>query len=435
MKPDILITNICLPADGKEQAVQGNCSIALSGDTIEEIGLAADFRAVKAKTIINGQGNLALPGLVNGHCHAAMTLFRGLADDLQLMEWLNDHIFPAEAAHVNSEMVYWCTRLAAAEMILSGTTTVADGYFHEHEAARAFADAGMRAIVAQAIIDFPAPGVPDPTRKIQVTADFIDQWQQEDSLISPAVFAHSPYTCSPETLQQAKTLARDKGVLFFIHLAESRFEADMVINSQSSSPVRHLHSLGILDRQTVCIHCVHPDEEDMDILAASGAAVVTCPQSNMKLASGIAPVQAMLAKGIRLGLGTDGAASNNGLDMFREMDLCAKLHKLPNLDPVAVPAAAVLQMATSSGAAALGMQEEIGTLAPGMKADIILVDSKAAHLQPLHGLDLLVYAAGGADVQTVLINGQLVMENRKFLSFDLAETMEQVRRLARQVKG
>jgi 5-methylthioadenosine/S-adenosylhomocysteine deaminase len=434
MKTDILITNVCLPADGKKKAVRSNCSIAISGDSIEQIGPAADFKTVKAGTTINGQGQLAMHGLVNGHCHAAMTLFRGLADDLQLMEWLNDHIFPAEAVSVNPEMVYWCTRLAAAEMIMSGTTTVADGYFHEHDAARAFADAGMRAVVGQAIIDFPAPGVPDPTRKIEVTAAFIDQWQQKNSLITPAVFAHSPYTCSPETLQQAKALARDKGVLFFIHLAESRFETDMVINSQGSSPVRHLHSLGILDQETVSIHCVHLDEEDMDILAATGSGVVTCPQSNMKLASGIAPVQAMLERSIRMGLGTDGAASNNGLDMFREMDLCAKLQKIPTLDPVAVPAGRIIEIATSGGAALLGMEDKIGTLAAGMKADIILLNCHASHLQPLHGLDLLVYAAGGADVQTVLINGQLVMENRKFLSFDLAETMQQVRRQAGQIE-
>ncbi|RWX51026.1 5-methylthioadenosine/S-adenosylhomocysteine deaminase [Candidatus Electrothrix marina] len=370
---------------------------------------------------------------MNGHCHAAMTLFRGLADDLSLADWLNNHIFPAEAKHVTPDMVYWCSKLAAAEMILSGTTTVADGYFHEHHAAKAFADVGLRAVAAQGVIDFPAPGVPDPQEKINHAAEFLSQWR-DHPLVSPAVFAHSPYTCSPKTLVAAKELARSEKTLFFIHVAETEQEADMIQGNPGDSPVRHLHKLGVLDSETVCIHAIWLDEQDLDILAETGAAAVVCPQSNLKLASGTAPLRAMLARGIRVGIGTDGAASNNRLDLFREMDICAKLHKLRDLDPVAVPVAQIINMATGGGASVLGLQKKIGRLEEGKHADIILLNLDAPHLQPVHGSDLPVYAAQGSDVQTVLINGTPVMQNRKILSFDLNETLEQVRRLADQVK-
>ena len=430
MKTDILITNICLPGESNEQPIIKDCCIAIRGDQIQQIGPAADFSTIEAKTVINGNNQLAMPGLVNTHCHGAMTLFRGMADDLELGEWLNEHIFPAEAKHLNPEMVYWCTKLAAAEMILSGTTTVADGYFHEHDAAQAFADAGMRAVAAQAVIDFPAPGIPDPAQKIAVVSEFIDHWQQRNPLITPAIFAHSPYTCNADTLRDAKQLALDKGVPFFIHAAESRAEPDMISDMQGGSPIRHLDALGILDSTTICVHCVWMDDEDMDILAERRAGVATCPQSNLKLTSGIAPLKTMLDKGIQVGLGTDGAASNNGLDMFQEMDTCAKVQKIRSLDPVAVPAADVLAMATSGGAKILGMDNQIGSLAIGKKADIILINLDQPHLQPMHGIDLLVYAAGGGDVQTVLINGKVVMRDRELLSFDLRETLCRVRELS-----
>jgi 5-methylthioadenosine/S-adenosylhomocysteine deaminase len=434
MKTDILITDICLPGKQGEQPIIKNCCLTICGDAIQHIGPASDFTDIEAAAVINGRNQLAIPGLINTHCHGAMTLFRGLADDLELTNWLNDHIFPAEAANVNPDMVYWCTKLAAAEMILSGTTTVADGYFFEHDAARAFADAGMRAVAAQGVIDFPAPGVPDPANNVSAAGEFIDYWQLKNPLITPAVFAHSPYTCSGATLQKAKELARTKKIPLFIHVAESRFEADMITDMQGGSPIRHLDALGILDPATVCIHCVWADEEDMVVLAESGAGVVVCPQSHLKLASGIAPLETMLNKGIPVGLGTDGAAGNNSLDMFREMDICAKIQKIRFLDPVAVPAAEVLAMATTGGASVLGMETSIGSLTAGKKADIILINLDTPHLQPMQGTDLLVYAAGGADVQTVFINGQLIMQDRKLLSFDLAGTMHQVRLLADEIK-
>lgn len=429
MKTDILITDICLAAP-KGTGILPHCYIAIQDDTISAIGPLSELESTRAKTVVDGQGQLALPGLINAHCHGAMTLFRGLADDLELTQWLQEYIFPAEAAHVHPEMVYWCTRLAAAEMIMSGTTTVADGYFLEHDAARAFADTGIRAVAAQGVIDFPAPGVPDPEHNIAAAADFIDHWHRNNPLITPAVFAHSPYTCSPETLQRAKQLASDKGVQLFIHVAESRAEAGMITNMEGGSPIRHLDKLNILDENTVCIHCVWADDNDLEIIAQRKSKIVVCPQSHLKLSSGIAPLRSMLEKGITAGLGTDGAASNNGLDMFREMDICAKVQKINYADPVAVPASKILAMASPQGAAVLNLQDITGALLPGYKADIILLDIAKPHLQPMHGTDLLVYSAGGADVQSVLINGKLVMQERKILSFNLTETLQQVNLLA-----
>jgi 5-methylthioadenosine/S-adenosylhomocysteine deaminase len=364
----------------------------------------------------------------------AMTLFRGLADDLPLRTWLQEHIFPAEASFVSPEMVYWCTRLAAAEMIMSGTTTVADGYFFEDQAARALKESGLRAVVAQGVIDFPAPGVPDPSANLQSPAALIKAWHG-DRLISPAIFCHSAYTCSPETIIGAKQLARESGVLLFIHLAETAWEVEELQRRYGLSPMRHLHRLGILDEETVCVHSVWLDTEEIKLLNDRGTGVITCPESNMKLASGAAPVARMLAAGIPVGLGTDGCASNNDLDLFGEMQSAALLHKLISQDPTLLPAPQVVRMATAGGARVLGLQHGIGELLPGKKADLILVDLQKPHLTPRYDLDsLLTYAAEGSDVKSTIIDGVLVMEERRLLTIDLEETMGRVNSLADQVR-
>ena len=321
MSDSILIHN-CTLLTTPDAPLLADAWLLTRGDTIEAIGPAEtmpQLAAGQTTTIIDGQGKLLAPGLINGHNHCAMTLFRGMADDLELATWLSRHIFPAEARYVNKEMVYHCSKLAAAEMILSGTTSVADGYFFEGQAAQAFVDSGMRAVAAQGIIDFPAPGVPDPARNLETAAEFLDTWQGRHPRISPAIFAHSPYTCSARTLQGAKKLATEMQVPFFIHVAESSQEQGMIQTPLGTSPIRHLAALGLLDPQTICIHGVWLDEEDLTLLARHQAGMVVCPQSHLKLASGTAPVTAMLARGIRVGLGTDGCASNNSLDMFREM--------------------------------------------------------------------------------------------------------------------
>ena len=380
-------------------------------------------------TIIDAETNLVTPGLINGHNHCAMTLFRGLADDLELSDWLHNHIFPAEAAHVSPEMVYWCTKLAAAEMILSGTTTVADGYFFSDKAAEALDDSGMRAVVAHGIVDFPAPSVPDPSKNIEAVKTFIEKWQHKSSRITPAVFVHAPYTCSPRTIRKAKDLADEKNVRFFIHIAESRAEQSMIIEPQGNSPIKHLANLGVLDQNSVCVHSVWLDDEDLDILAESNAGVITCPQSNLKLASGVARINDMLKRDIKIGLGTDGCASNNSLDMFREMDMLAKIQKSITGDATSMSAGNVLNCATVSGAAVIGVSE-CGQIAQGNRADLIMLNSSAVHLTPFYNQDLLVYAASGTDVGTVMVDGNIIMRHQQIVSFDLDEVLLEVQKIA-----
>lgn len=430
MKADILITNTLLLPDPGEKILIPDACVAIKSERILYAGPMAGCGVLQAVKTINAQGRLTMPGLINLHGHAPMTLFRGLADDLPLADWLNNHIFPAEARHVNPEMAYWCATLAAAEMILSGTTLAADGYFHEHDVARAFVDAGLRAVAAQGIIGFPAPGMPDPDKNIEVAASFIETWQEASPLIRPALFAHSPYTCSNKTLRQAKQLAATTGVQLYIHVAETKDEYALINEPLGGSPIKHLQALGILDEGTTCVHCVWADTEDLEILAGQGSPVVLCPQSHLKLASGMANLPLMLDMGIQVGLGTDGCASNNSLDMFREMDICAKVQKLHDLDPVAIPATEVLKLATTSGATISGLSHHTAILAPGNQADLILIDQQQPHLQPFYNPDLLVYAASGADVRTVIIDGRIVLEEGRLLTIDLEEVFKQVRSLA-----
>ena len=435
---DLLITNATLLANPAHGRVQEAAYLAVRDGAIAGIGAMADLPVpamALAERIIDAAGNLVMPGLINCHCHGAMTLFRGLADDLPLMTWLTEHIFPNEARLVDAEMVYWCSKLAAAEMILAGTTTVADAYFHEDAAAQAFCESGMRAVAAQGIIDFPAPGVPDPKENITRAERFLSAWQGKNTLLTPALFCHSPYTCGADTLQRAKELAREAGSLFFIHLAETGGEVAQSTKQHGRTPAGLLHSLGLLDAQTICVHSVWLEKEDIELLRESGAKMVTCPESNMKLGSGIAPLAALLAAGVPAGLGTDGCASNNDLDLFREMASCARLHKVAAHEPTQMPAAGVLGMATEGGAGILGLGRQTGRLAIGMRADCLIIDRKQPHLTPFHNPETLVYAGRGSDVATVLIDGRVVMENRRLLSFDLAEVLREVRRLAKRVRA
>jgi 5-methylthioadenosine/S-adenosylhomocysteine deaminase len=388
-----------------------------------------------AREVIDGRGFLILPGLINTHTHSAMTLFRGLADDLPLKEWLGQHIFPAEARFINPETVYWGSLLACAEMIRSGTTTLADGYFCLEGSARAIEQAGMRAVLAPGVIDFPAPGVPDPADNIRVARDFIDQWSGRSPRIRVGVFPHSPYTCSPRTLQQAKTLALDKGLLYFIHLAETREEVSLLRDRTGCTPVRFLKRLDCLDASTVGVHVNHVDQGEMDLLAEAGARVSHCPESNMKLGAGVMPLMELLARGIVVGLGTDGCAGNNDLDLFREMGTAARLHKVNRLDPTLLDAHSVLEMATLKAAEVLGLEKEIGSLEVGKQADVILLNLEQPHLSPLyHPFSPLVYAASGADVDTVFIAGQMVMRQRKLLTLDWEEIRDQVVKIGRKIQ-
>jgi 5-methylthioadenosine/S-adenosylhomocysteine deaminase len=388
-----------------------------------------------AKTV-DAKGGILMPGLVNTHTHLPMALFRGLADDLPLHTWLNEHIFPAEARHVNPESVRLGAMLACAELLLSGTTTCCDGYFLESFVAEAVADAGLRAVLGQGVIDFPAPGVPDPARNVSVAEDFLEQWGGAHARIHPSVFCHAPYTCSEKTLTSAKKAARRRGALFQIHVSETRSEVEQMRVDHGLSPVAYLDRLGILDEDTLVVHGVWVDEEDIRILAETGCPVSHNPQSNMKLASGIAPVPKMLDAGICVGLGTDGCASNNDLDLFSEMDTAAKLHKVSTLDPTVLGADQVLKMATIDGAKALGLGAEVGSIEIGKQADLVVVDTDAPHLMPMYrAVSHLVYAAKGADVKDVMIDGRFVVRDRRLLTVDLKDLLDRVSARCRGIGG
>ena len=384
-----------------------------------------------AAQVIDAGGGILMPGLVNTHTHLPMTLFRGLADDLPLERWLREHIFPAEAAVLNPATARSGALLAGVEMLLSGTTTCADGYFHEDAVAEAVEAVGLRAVLGQGVIDHPAPGVPDPAGNLAAARRFCRAWLGRCPRIRPSVFCHSPLTCSPETLVGAKRICRELGLLFQVHAAETRAEVERIRAAHGTTPVGLLDAAGLLDERTLLVHAVWLDEGDIARIAARGARVSHCPESNTKLASGIAPVARLRAAGVPVGLGTDGAASNNDLDLFPAMDFAAKLHKVAGCDPTVLPAEAVLRMATLEGARAIGLEDEIGSLEPGKQADLVLLDTRTPRLTPMHRpASALVYAACGADVRTVLVAGRVVVRDRHVLTVDVTSAMDDVARIA-----
>lgn len=437
-KLDLLITggtllNVEEPADTVDQPMIGirDGKILFVKTVSEATGPFPD-----ADERIDASGCLIMPGLVNTHTHLPMVLFRGFADDLPLMQWLNDYIFPAEGRFIDRDTVYAGSMLAIAEMILSGTTTFCDGYFFEGAVARAAIACGMRGVVAEGFIDIPPSDHPDTSRHRGHAEHFIGEWQGRSPLITPSLICHSPYTCSPETLRTIKTAARDAAITFQIHLSETREEVALIQEKHGKKPVHHLQDLGILDEGTIAAHCVWLADDELDIIAASGAKVAHDPESNMKLGAGISPLPAMLDRGIDVGLGTDGCASNNNLDLFGEMAMCARLHKVFSEDPTLLPAEKVVAMATLGGARVLGMADRIGSIAPGKCADIIMMDLRKPHLTPLyHPYSQLVYAASGSDVSTAIIGGRVVMRDRRLLTIDVDTVMAEVRRIAASVGG
>jgi 5-methylthioadenosine/S-adenosylhomocysteine deaminase len=415
-------------------------AVAIDGSTIVAVGPADDIAAnFTGAQQINAERSIVLPGLINTHTHAPMVLYRGLADDLRLQEWLEKYIFPAEAKTVSREMVRAGTRLAALEMIQSGTTLYADMYYFEEEIARETRTAGMRGVLGQTILRFPVPDAKTPDEGLGRTEAFIKEFAK-DELIVPAVAPHSPYTLEAGTLNASRTLASKYGVPVLIHVAETQVELGASQKQHNGmSPVAYLESIGFWGPRTVANHGVWVDAADMMIMRSRGVAVSHNPESNMKLASGIAPVPEYLASGITVGLGTDGAASNNDLDMFEAMRFAALLHKVKTGDPETIPARRALEMATIGGARALGLDKQVGSLESGKRADLILVSTNRARLTPLYDpVSHLVYVARGDDVQTVMVNGRLLMRDRKMLTLDepavLAEA-EKFAGLVRQAVG
>ena len=431
---DILIRNGTVLTMDSQYTLIAMGAVAVSADRIVEIGtedaLTASYQPSKT---IDAQGGIIMPGLVNTHTHAAMTCFRGLADDLPLVTWLHDYIFPAEAK-LTFDNVYQGTRLACSEMILSGTTTFCDMYLFEEAVARAAKEAGMRAVVGEVIYDFPSPNYGPVEEGLKYTEALIEKWR-DDPLITIAVEPHSPYLCSPELLNKARAIADQNKVPMVIHLSESEKEVSEIKKRYGCTPVAHLAEIGFLCPNLIADHCVVLTGEDIVLLKDFDVKVAHNPESNMKLASGIAPIPELLRHGITVGIGTDGCASNNNLDLLQEMDTASKLHKVHTLDPTAMDARTVVRMATIDGARVLGMGDITGSLQAGKKADIIIIDTRRPHLIPMYNIySHLVYAVTGSDVTTVIVNGQVLMEGRVLTTLDLDEVMASVNRITQDIR-
>ncbi len=388
-----------------------------------------------AEETLEAEHGLVMPGMVNCHTHAAMTCFRGMADDLPLGRWLKDHVFPAEARFVDEEFVYWGTLLACIEMVRAGTTTFCDGYFFETKAAEAAKAMAVRAVLGQGIVDFSTPDVREPSRNLAYAESFIEAWEH-DPLITPALFCHTPYTCSAQTLDGARDIAERKGSPLLIHLLETKEERTMPFGNGIVGPLPFLDHIGFLGDHTVAVHCVWVNDDEIRLLKEKRVKVVHTPESNMKLASGLAPVTRMLSEGLLVGLGTDGCASNNDLDLFSEMDVAAKVHKLASGDPTVMDAKTVFEMATLSGAKVLGLGDVVGSLEVGKRADVIVLNLKKPHLVPLYNVfSHVVYAARGSDVDSVLVDGRFVMREGRIVTVDEEEVMDRVAAIAEKIRS
>jgi 5-methylthioadenosine/S-adenosylhomocysteine deaminase len=411
-------------------------AVAVDGNRIVAVGPAADLEARYSPVQrIDVDGQVVLPGLINGHTHAPMVLFRGLADDLALADWLQKDIFPAEARMVSPEFVRVGTRLAALEMIESGTTTFADMYYFEDDIAAVVHEAGLRAVLGESVIDFPVPDAATPQAGLTRAEAFIRKWRT-DPLITPAVAPHAPYTVSAGSLEAARALANRYSVPLLIHLAETRDEVQTIEQAHHQSPAAYLDSLGVWKGRAVAAHGVWLSAEDMALLARRGVGVVHNPESNMKLASGIAKVTAWLQAGLRAGLGTDGAASSNDLDMFEAMRFAALLQKVGTMDARALPARETLELATRRGADALGLGETIGSLEPGKQADIITVAMDGARQTPMFNpVSHLVYVSHGDDVRNTIVAGRILMRDRRVLTLDAADVLRAARAMADRVRA
>ncbi len=412
----LIIKNAMVLSMDSQSNYWENASIVIRGNTIESVGNINDAEEkYPGARVIDGTGKLVMPGLVNTHTHVPMTIFRGYADDLPLHEWLYEYIFPIESEFVNAENVKLGTRLAIAEMLRSGTTTFNDMYYYVDEIARVVDATGIRAVLSETLIDFAAPNSPTPKDGLRISEELINRWGNHPR-ITISVSAHAPYSCSAQLIKDAKALADKYHVPFNIHLAETRKEFDLSLAQTGFTPTGYLESLGVLDKNVIAAHGVHLTAEDIEFLANREVSIAHNPECNMKLASGVAPVPTLLKAGVKVGFGTDGVASNNNLDLFEEINTAAMLHKLHSNDPTVLDAKTVVEMATIGGARVLGLEKEIGSLEPGKRADLIMLDMKQPHAHPVYNIySLLVYSMKGSDVETVIIDGSVVMENRKFL--------------------
>jgi 5-methylthioadenosine/S-adenosylhomocysteine deaminase len=434
-KIDLLINGGTIVTMDGDRLILEDGALVVKGDVISAIGFRTDLeKKYIADQTIDARGKLVLPGFINGHTHVPMTLFRGLHDDVTLDEWLHKYIFPAEAKNVTEEFVRWGTRLAAAEQIRGGITTFADMYYFEDAVAEETKKTGMRGVLGETFLDFPAPDNKDESEMLAYTEKFLKRWQN-DPLIHAAPAPHSIYTCSQKTLQDAAALARKYHAPILIHVAEMKKELDDSRAQNGTTPVQYLNKIGILGPDVVAAHCIFVDNTDRELLAEKQVGCVHNPSSNMMLASGVSPVPELRAAGVAVGLGTDGpAGSNNDLDLMEEMDLAAKLQKITKMNPLALGAKAVVEMATIDGAKALHMEKEIGSLEAGKKADVIVISLNEPNAVPMYEVYAqLAYALKGNDVETVVIGGRVVMREHQLLTVKEEEVFAKAREYQKRV--
>ncbi|MCL7489472.1 MAG: amidohydrolase [Desulfobulbaceae bacterium] len=433
--PNLVITGKYLLTQDSRQTIIADGGIAIADDRIIETGNGLELlkKYPGADTIVEEHG-LIMPGLVNTHTHAAMACFRGMADDLPLMQWLQEYIFPVEA-RLTPGIVYHSTLLSICEMIKSGTTSFCDMYLFAADVARAADEAGIRAWIGEVLYDFPSPSYGELKNGFVYTEKLFARYSGHD-LINITLDPHSVYTCSPDLLKRLGRMAAEKNGLYVIHLAENREEVDTCMERYGCSPVMHLEHLGLLSQRVVADHCVMVTDDEIKLMADRGVKVSHCQESNMKLASGTAPVVKMLDAGITVGIGTDGSASNNDVDMFGEMNTVAKIHKVIRMDPTAMDAATTLKAATIGGAAVLNADREIGSLEAGKKADLIVLDLNQPHLTPIYNpVSHLVYAARGSDVVHSVINGRIVMQDRCLTILDETAILAKMSVIGEQIRN
>jgi 5-methylthioadenosine/S-adenosylhomocysteine deaminase len=407
--------------------------VAIRGARIVAVGEMKSANSYRAKQTIDATGKAVLPGLVNAHTHLPMTLYRGLADDLDLQEWLTKYIFPAEAKNTTKAFTIAGAELGLVELIRGGTTTYADMYYFEDAIAEMTKRAGVRGVLGQTLIDFPAPDHKKWEDAISYTEMFLRRWK-DDSLIVAALAPHAPYTVSTEHLKQVVALAEKHDALILTHIAEAPTEIVAINERYQARPVEYLERIGFLSPRVTGAHVVHVNDADIVTLKQREVGVAHCPQSNMKLSSGTAPVPQMLTQNLRLGLGTDGAASNNDMSLWEEMDTASKLHKLVTMKPTVVTAREALQMATLGGARALHLEKEIGSLEVGKRADVIVVSLEAVHQVPRYNLiSHLVYATKATDVNDTIVNGKVLMRARRLLTLDETAIKTRARKFQTQV--
>lgn len=416
---DLIVRGGTIVTMDAQKRVIENGAVAVLKSEIVAVGTNQEItQKYSSKQIINADGKIVIPGLINTHTHVPMSLFRGIADDLDLQEWLTKFIFPAEAKNVTEDFVRAGTQLGLAEMIRGGTTTYCDMYYFEDAIAQETSKAGMRGVLGETIIKFPVADNKTPEEAMRYSERFINKWKN-DPLIVPALAPHAPYTLETEHLKAIRTLADKLDATVVIHVAETQTEVGDISKQYGSRPVEYLAKIGFLNDKTIAAHTVHINDAEIDLLKKFGVGSAHCPQSNMKLASGVAPVPKMLLKDLAVGLGTDGAASNNDLSMWEEMDTAAKLHKVFTGDPKVVSAEQAFEMATIRGARALHLEKLIGSIEAGKRADIVIVDTDELNQTPLYNVySSLVYATKADDVRHVIVNGKIIMRDRRLLTLD-----------------